>query len=271
MTIGIDPILGHLGTVEIAWHGVMMALGIVTGIIISLYLARKAGYTSEVIWSLALPGILWGLIGGMIGTRVVHVLGNLNYYTVHPERIVAIWEGGMAWYGGLLGGIIAVGIYARVKKFSLWRILDIAAPGTMIGLAVGRIGCTLNGDACGTPASLPWAITYTNTPYAPYGVPTHPAPVYEIIWILIISVVLWRLWGKLRPPGSIFLLTIALYSLGRFGISWVRNPLNEPAVLGSFHEAHIISLVLLLVAVFLLFYRQTSLERHHEDILPHNQ
>ncbi len=258
MTIGIDPIIGHLGGVGIAWHGIMMALGMVTGIVITLYFARKAGIKSETIYAVA----LWGIIGGMIGTRLVHVLDNLDYYASHAGKIIAIWDGGMAWYGGLFGGIVAVWIYTRVRKISMWQILDVAALGTILGLAVGRIGCTLNGDACGSPTSLPWAITYINTPYAPYGIPTHPAPVYEIIWILIISVVLWRLWGRLRPPGSLFLLTAALYSAGRFGISWVRNTTwNEPAVLGPFHQAHIISLVLFIVAVFLLFYRKTILER----------
>jgi len=167
-------------------------------------------------------------------------------------KILAFHEGGLAGYGGLIGGIVAVVIYARVKKFSLGRFADAAAPGVILGLSIGRIGCTSNGDAAGTPTSLPWGLVYTHPDsFAPLWVSTHPAPVYEILWNLaVVGVLLW-LTGKIRPDGSIFLVMLATYSVGRFIISWARD---EAAVLGPLHQSHIISLVLFAVAVGLLIY-----------------
>jgi phosphatidylglycerol:prolipoprotein diacylglycerol transferase len=126
----------------------------------------------------------------------------------------------------------------------------------MLGLSIGRIGCTINGDAAGTPTSLPWAFTYTHPDsFAPLWVATHPAPVYEILWIMAILGLLWWLKGKIKPDGSLFLVMLAAYSFGRFIISWARD---EGAVLGPLHQSHIISLVLFVAAVFLLFRLKTG-------------
>lgn len=251
ITIGIDPNIFNLGSLAIGWHGVFMVLGIIAGIWLTLYLAKRAGIAEEFIYTSAFSAVLFGLIGA----RLVHVLDNLSYYGDNPRQILAFWEGGLAWYGGLIGGVLAVVVYAKVRKFSLGHFADAAAPGVILGLAIGRIGCTINGDAYGTPTSLPWGLVYTHSPYAPFWVATHPAPIYEIIWDLIIFALLWRLKGRLKPPGAFFLLMVAMYSFGRFFISWVRA---EPAVVGPLHEAHIISLILFLGAVALLIYKKVA-------------
>jgi phosphatidylglycerol:prolipoprotein diacylglycerol transferase len=228
-----------------------MALGIVVGLGITLHLAKKDNFPTEIVYT----SLLWLLIGGMLGARAVHVLDELNYYVNSPKNIPLIWEGGLSWYGGLIGGILATAIYSRVKHFPLGHFADLVAPGVILGLAVGRIGCTINGDACGTPTSLPWGLLYTQSPYCPSDVATHPAPVYEILWNLIIFAVLWWLRGRLKQEGSLFMSMIALYSFGRFFISCVRV---EPEILGPLHQAHIISLVLFVAAVILLIYRRVS-------------
>jgi len=123
----------------------------------------------------------------------------------------------------------------------------------MLGLAVGRIGCTINGDAAGTRTSSSLGITYTHPDaFAPLGVPTQPAPIYEILWLIIVVAVLIWLRRKVRPEWSLFLIMLASYSFGRFFISWVRD---EPAVLGPLHQSHIISIVLFVGAVVFLIYR----------------
>lgn len=249
--IGVDPTIFNLGSLAIGWHGVFMVLGIIVGIWLTLRLAKRAGISEEFIYASAFLVILFGLIGA----RLVHVLDNLGYYWDNPGQILAFWEGGLAWYGGLVGGVLAVVVYAKVRKFSLGHFADAAAPSVILGLAIGRIGCTINGDAYGTPTSLPWGLVYTHSPYAPFWVAGHPAPVYEIIWNLIVFALLWRLRGRLKPPGALFLLMIAMYSFGRFFISWVRV---EPAVAGPLHQAHFISLILFLGAVALLAYNKVA-------------
>ena len=248
MHIGIDPTIAEFGSFSIGWHGVLMFLGIVVGVVLTLRLAKKAGIAEDTI----ITGAILGVVLGLIGARLVHVIDSWEIYSKDLVKILAFHEGGLAWYGGLIGGIVAVVIYSRVKKFSLGRFADAAAPGVILGLSIGRIGCTINGDAAGTPTSLPWGIVYTHPDsFAPLWVATHPAPVYEILWNLaVVGVLLW-LRGKIRPDGSIFLVMLATYSFGRFIISWARD---EAAVLGPLHQSHIISLVLFVVAVGLLIY-----------------
>lgn len=248
MHIGIDPTIAEFGSFSIGWHGVLMFLGIVVGVVLTLRLAKKAGIAEDTI----ITGAILAVVLGLIGARLVHVIDSWEIYSKDLVKILAFHEGGLAWYGGLIGGIVAVVIYARVKKFSLGRFADAAAPGVILGLSIGRIGCTINGDAAGTPTSLPWGLVYTHPDaFAPLWVSTHPAPVYEILWNLaVVGVLLW-LRGKIKPDGSIFLVMLTAYSFGRFIISWSRD---EAAVLGPLHQSHIISLVLFVVGVGLLVY-----------------
>ncbi len=230
-----------------------MFIGIVVGLVLTLPLAKKAGISTEITYMTA----VWAVIFGLIGARLTHVLDNLDWYMDHPAKILALHEGGLGWYGALIGGIVGVAIYSRIKKFSLARFADAVAPGIILGLSIGRIGCTLNGDSFGTETSLPWGIVYTNpASFAPLWVSTHPAPVYEILWNMVILVVLWRLWRRLIPDGSLFLVMLVLYSVGRFAISWFRG---EDHVLGPLHQSHLISIGIFIVAAGLLAWRKTRL------------
>ena len=220
ITIGMDPILFETGSFEISWHGVLMALGILAAVVVTAYFAKGAGISAEVVYVFA----FFIVISGIIGARLVHVLDNLGGYTDNPGSIFAFWEGGLAWYGGLIFGALAMLICARVMKVSLGQFADALAPGVVLGLAIGRIGCTINGDAAGGPTSLPWGIIYSHPDSFPvqWGLigKTHPTPVYEIIWLLIVFGVLWWLRGRLKSVGSLSRINVAMYSLGRLRISW---------------------------------------------------
>jgi phosphatidylglycerol:prolipoprotein diacylglycerol transferase len=248
--IGIDPNIATIGPFVIGWHGILMLIGIVAGVSLTFYLAKRNGIPEETI----LTAAVWAVVAGLIGARLTHVLDNLDTYLNDPLSILALHEGGLGWYGGLIGGILAVLIYARIRKFPLARFADAAGFGVLLGLAIGRIGCTINGDAYGTPTSLPWGLVYTHPDaFATPLVAGHPAPVYEILWIGLVLAVMWWLRGRLRPDGSLFLISVAAYAVGRFLISWVRA---EPAVLGPLHQSHLISIGLLAVALILLAYRR---------------
>jgi len=146
---------------------------------------------------------------------------------------------------------------------SLARLADTVAPGVILGLAIGRVGCTINGDVSGTSTSLPWGIAYTHPDSYPViwglsGVSLHPVAIYEIILCLAIFASLWWLRGRLKPDGSLLLVMLATYSFGRFFLSWLRFEEVEAALLGPLHQAHIISLVLFIGAVALLLYRKVG-------------
>lgn len=252
--IGLDPTIVKTGALTVGWHGVMMFLGTVTAVGLTLHLGRKIGIKDETVYSAALLAVVFGFIGA----RVTHVIDNWGaYYADRPGKIFAVTEGGLGWYGALIGGTIAVAVYSRIAKFSLGRFADAAVCGVFLGLSIGRIGCTLNGDAAGGPTSLPWGLIYTHPDsFAPHTYATHPSPVYEILWNMVILVILWRLWRRLTPEGSLFLVGVALYAVGRFAISWSRA---EESVLGPLHQSHLISVGLFLFALVMLAVRKTRL------------
>ena len=252
--IGIDPVFFSIGSFEIGWHGIMVVLAVIVGIGASLWFARGAGIKREVIYNAA-P---WAIVGGIIGARLFHVIDYLgSTYINDPVLIFTQFFSGLSILGAILGGALAVFIYGRVTNLPLGHLANAVAPALLLAQAVGRIGCTINGDAYGTPTSWPWAFVYTHPDaYAPIGVPTHPSPVYEIIWDLLVFAVLWRLRGRLKPDGSLFLLYLSLYAFGRFFIEFTRamTP-NQIDVFGLLHAPHFIALIVLVVCIPLLIYR----------------
>ena len=257
INFGLDPTIVSVGSLDIGWHGIMMFLGTCTGVGVTLWLARKVGIKDEITFSAA----LWAVIFGFIGARVTNVIDNwAEYYSHNPGKILAVQEGGLGWYGCLIGGTLAVAVYSRIAKFSLGKFADAAAPGIFAGLSIGRIGCTLNGDSVGAVTTMPWGIVYTNPlshGYNPLLEATHPSPVYEILWNMVMLVILWRLWKRLSPDGSLFLVSLVLYAVGRFIISWSRA--EELVWGGPLHQSHVISIGIFVFAVVMLIVRKTRL------------
>lgn len=219
----------HLGPVPINWYGITFMLGFLVGGWLTLRWAQYYNIPREKIEGL----ILWILIGTIVGARIYFVLQNdLLDYLRHPWNVLAIWEGGLAYFGGLFGAILAAFLYLRRQGLNFSRIADLFAPAIPVGSAIGRISCGLDGMDYGTPTTLPWGIVYTNpNSYAPNdGVPRHPDQFYELIGDLVIAGVLFKLRGKLRD-GCLFGLYMTLFSLLRFFLFFVRANV-EPVALG---------------------------------------
>src|SRR3972149_4901420 len=192
IAIGIDPVIVHLGTFELRWFGVMIMMAVILGIWMAIFQARRRGISADDIYSVG----LWGVIGGIIGARLFHVVDKWDYYLSHPLQILALQQGGLAIWGGAVGGLLAGAIYARYKKLPLVPTMDIGAFGLITGQIVGRLGCIINGDAAGAPTTLPWGFQYVHpnallpqaiVDYAQgqgrsvAEIATHPYPVYEMI------------------------------------------------------------------------------------------
>jgi phosphatidylglycerol---prolipoprotein diacylglyceryl transferase len=240
--IDIDPVLVTLGSFTIRWYGVMMSLAILAGVALALRRARAAGIGEDD----ALYVILWALPSAFVGARLLHVIDAWQYYTTYPLQILAIQEGGLAIYGGLLGGVAGGALAARRKGLLSWKALDVAAPAMILGQAIGRLGCFMNGEHQGHPTDLPWATSYIHPgSMAPDSLPRHPAQMYEFFFDLVILGLLLLLGRRVRRDGVIFTLYAALYSFGRFWISTVRE--DAPFLLG-FNEAQVVSVVIFLVA-----------------------
>ncbi|MGB2798266.1 MAG: prolipoprotein diacylglyceryl transferase [Dehalococcoidia bacterium] len=254
--IGIDPIFFKIGSFEVGWHGVIVVLAVIVAIGLSIWFVKGTGVKKEVIYGVA-P---WAIIGGIIGARLFHVIDYLaSTYISNPMQILQFWYG-LSIFGAILGGTLAVVIYARISNLHFGHFADAVAPAVILAQAVGRIGCTINGDAWGAPTSLPWAFVYNHPNAAAttlfWGEPTHPSPVYEIIWDLIVFAVLWRLRGRLKPDGSLFLLYLSLYSFGRFFIEFTRAvTLAQVNLGGVLHTPHFIALLVMAICIALLVYR----------------
>ena len=234
----------YLGPIPINWYGLNFLLAFVaTGFLVRKW-APRWGFSKAQIESL----LVWILIGTIVGARFYFVVQNdFADYLSPPWRIAALWEGGLAFFGGLAGGILAAYLYARRQGLSFLRLGDLFAPAIPIGGAIGRISCGLDGMDYGTPTSLPWGIVYDNpNSFAPVdGVSRHPDQFYELLGDMIIAAVLIKIRHKL-PEGAEFFLDLVLFSTLRFFLFFVRG--NVPEVLLGLKNGQWTALVILAIA-----------------------
>ncbi|HEX9017375.1 MAG TPA: prolipoprotein diacylglyceryl transferase [Chloroflexota bacterium] len=248
IVIDIDPVLFAAGPVIIRWYGVMISIGIVAGAVLGMREARRRGISEDDILYL----LVWAVPAALVGARLFHVVDAWDYYLTYPLQILAIQEGGLAIYGGLIGGLLAGAWAARRKGILSLGLLDLAAPSLILGQAIGRIGCFVNGDHQGPPSDLPWATSYVHTGnVAPDSQPRQPAQLYEMLYDLAILGLLMFLRPRLKKDGILFALYAALYSFGRFWISALRG---DALFLAGLKEAQLISVVTFLVAVPVMVY-----------------
>ncbi len=254
INIGLDPILLTLGPFSLSWHGLFMVVGIAVGVGLPAYLVTKARLSVDTLYSIA----LWAVPGGIIGARLVHVVDYWSYYSANPGTILAFWAGGLALWGGILGGTLTGVIFAGIKRdFPFGRYADMIAPGIILAQAIGRIGDIINGEHISTATELPWGVVYTHPNSPGYGLPpVHPAVGYELLMDLFIFGILWKLRGRIQPDGSLFLLYLTFYSVGRFFVSFLR--LDSNTVFLSLNQPQWISLLVLVVAVPLMVFKKTS-------------
>ena len=186
------------------------------------------------------------LIGGLIGARLYYIVQ--NYDDVKGDLLGNVFSGaGLIWYGGLLGGVVAVLLWAWWRDFLRLALLDMAAPALALGYAIGRIGCQVSGDGdYGKASDLPWAMGYPHgaVPTDP-GVTVQPTPMYETLSMGLFALVLWRLRDALRP-GALFGVYLVGAGLERFLVEFARR--NEH-VLGVLTAAQIESITLILAGV----------------------
>jgi phosphatidylglycerol:prolipoprotein diacylglycerol transferase len=247
--------IGHLGPIPINWYGLGWAAAFLVGRALVLRWAVRTEFSRQRLEEL----LVWILIGAYAGARLYFVAQNdAWFYLTHPWRIVAIWEGGLAFFGGLFGAIAAAVIYTRRTRLPFGRTADLVAPAIPIAGAIGRIPCGLDGMDYGTPSSLPWSVVYVNpNSYAPNdGVARHPDQYYELVGDLLIAWILLKARPRL-PAGSTFYLYLMLFAILRFALFFVRG--NVPVILFGLKNAQWTALVLLAVAIPLLV---LTLRRH---------
>jgi phosphatidylglycerol:prolipoprotein diacylglycerol transferase len=256
ITIGIDPIIFSIGHFHLRWYSLIVITAIVVGVWLVAREAARKGFKKEDIYDAA----IWVVLGGMIGARLFHVLDHWpDEYAANPIRALYIWEGGLAIWGAVAGGLIVVAILARLHGWRLPKLLDAVAPGIVLGQAIGRFACIITGDAMGKPTTGPFGFAYTNPDamVPKLGVYYTPMPVFEIVANLAIFILLWQLRKRNWPDGLLFLVYLSLYSIERFFLAFTSS--YQIIALGM-TQSQIVALVSLAIAMPLIILTQM----HHQ-------
>ncbi len=254
IVIDINPILAQIGPLSVRWYGLMYDVGIIVGLLIAYPYARQRGLSDDDIWAAVWPSI----VAGFVGARLYFVLQQpLGPYLAEPWRIVATWEGGMAFYGAIFGVAVTLAVVARRRKMSLWTILDTAALFAVVGQAFGRVGNIINGDIVGAPTTLPWGFVYQhpNSFVADHTIAYQPAAVYELLFNIGLFGLLWFLRHRIRRSGLLFTVYLVGYSLGQFAVFFLRA--SEPITALGLKQAQLTALAVLVAAGVLAWWLLT--------------
>lgn len=227
-------------------YGLMMVVGFLLGLWRASRISKiRYGIEPERVYDMAL--VL--LISGIVGSRIVFVL--INPETESWKDMLAIWQGGLSFHGGLIGAMVAGFAYARIAKLKFWTCADLFAPSLAIGYACTRVGCFLNGCCYGAPTSLPWAMRFLDdgvlTP------PSHPTQLYAVAANLLIFWLLVKLERLARKPGFVFVGYVGLYSIYRFLIEFLRSGYTAKLLGLGLTEAQWISLAAIFASATLMF------------------
>lgn len=215
------PILFQYGPVEVRFYGVMIALAFIIGAWLGAREARRRGYDGALIYDL----LFYVLLAAIAGARLYYVIfSDLAWFLRHPWEVLALWKGGLSLHGGLLGGFLAgVGFCLR-KGLPVLTFADILAPSIILGQAIGRVGCSLNGCSYGRPTDVPWAIVFTDpNTLAPRGIPLHPTQLYELGLDLVLFGILWGIRRHTAFEGQLFAIYLMGYGTIRFGLEFFRG------------------------------------------------
>lgn len=221
MIVTIDPVLVSIGPLAVRWFGLLAVIGLGLAVWLTLRALGQQGLPRAA----ALDALAWGLPAGVLTARLVYVVGWWDYYLTHAADIWQLNIDGLSVWGGLVGGLAIAWARLRPRRDPQWRrrMLDAAAPYAALGIAVGRLGAFLDGYGQGLPSDLPWATQYASPLAAvpDFGVPRHPAQVYDALIALGLCAVLLRLPRRL-PAGSRLAAFAVLYGMTRLALGAVR-------------------------------------------------
>jgi phosphatidylglycerol---prolipoprotein diacylglyceryl transferase len=250
----MHPIAFKLGALSIHWYGVMVALGFLAGLWTAGRRGLHAGIAAEKVIDLG-P---WLIIGAIVGARTLYVISYWSeFFAGKPAwESFAVWQGGLVYYGGLIGASLACILYVRLKKLPLWKVADIFAPSIALGCVFGRIGCLLNGCCYGRACDLPWAIHFPQgNPLNPPTYPVHPTEVYESLLNLGLYAALAWLYRRKKFEGQVFSLYLVSYAVLRSFVELFRGdyPEHQHYLGGWATPAHLVSILILAAGPGLLW------------------
>lgn len=257
----VDPVAFSVpGTeLQIRWYGVIIMLGMVLGVIYAAYRAKQSGISVDTL----LDYVLFAVPVGIVCARLYYVLFNLDSYHSFYD-VIAVWEGGLAIYGGVIGGIITMTIVSKVKKSdNFYAVLDCCAPAVMIGQIFGRWGNFFNAEAYGTLEKMVFPFLEIHTDSFAKSFPlrmvienlrvgtiaVHPTFLYESLWNLCGFVIIHTIFKRKKFDGQIVLMYITWYGFGRFFVEALRA---DSLMLGAVRVSQLVALLCVVAGVVLL-------------------
>jgi len=261
----------NIGPLTIHLYGIVIMLGVVAAAFLAQREAVRRDQNGELIWDM----LIWILIAGIVGARLWHIFTPMpslvaegittQYYLTHPLAAIAIWNGGLGIPGAVIGGVVALYLFARRHHLSFLAWLDILAPALALGQAIGRWGNFFNQELYGAPTTLPWGI-YIDPQHRLPGFENqayyHPTFLYESIWNLAnMALLLWlgRRYKDRLQSGDLFLIYLIVYPFGRFMLEFLRLDSSQIAGLNINQT---VMLVILVAASLTLLWRQVRRKKN---------
>ncbi len=236
----IDPVLVHIGPIEIRWYGLLFAAAFLCGYYILIRLVGEKGWKKEIAEDI----VLYMIPAVVIGARLFEVfVYEPGYYLADPVKIFYVWQGGLASHGGMLGAVIALWFVARKYKLSFYGIADLVAVPFVLCSGFIRLGNFINGELVGRITNVPWAVKFPG-----YDGLRHPSQLYEMINSGIVFGIVWFVHKKKYSEGFLFWLSLLLYSILRFSAEFFKEfPTYYGLDIGQY-----LSFIVILISAFFL-------------------
>jgi phosphatidylglycerol:prolipoprotein diacylglycerol transferase len=255
----IDPVFLRIGPLQLRWYGLMYMLAFIIGYFVLKHYAKQKNLslTTDDLYDLLFYVIVGVMVGGRLGYVLFYDLGS---YLADPLSVLAIWQGGMSFHGGLIGVVLAVFYVCHRRRWNFWETGDLIAVAVPIGLGLGRLGNFINGELYGRPSNLPWAMIF------PEGgnTPRHPSQLYEaLLEGVVLFLILRWIYVKRFYRGTVVWALIGFYGLFRFLVEFVREPDTHIGFdLGPFTRGQLLTLPMLVVGLtMMLIYARRSPQR----------
>jgi phosphatidylglycerol:prolipoprotein diacylglycerol transferase len=259
----MHPILFQIGPFTLHTYGVFVAAAFFTAILLSLRLARLEGLDPDRMLDLA----FYVTLSAIVGARILFVIVDYPYFLENPIRIFKIWEGGLVFYGGLIGAVVVAILYMKKHDMPVLIVGDIVAPSLALAQSVGRLGCVSAGCCYGKPTNLPWGIVFTDpnslVPLSELGVPLHPTQLYSSVGNLCLFLFLFFLYRRKKFNGQILLMYGICYPLLRSFVEIFRGDPRGSLLGGMISTSQFISGIVFVIALILYFrLRKKSAKTH---------
>ncbi len=262
--LGIEPF--HLDKVafsvfgrDVAWYGILITVGMVLAVLLADHLRKYEGLSSDDILDLAFTVIIFGVIGAR-AYYVIFSWGDTNYLVTDGGffhnlfgtlyNCIALWNGGLAIYGGVLGGLLSAFVFSKIKRIKFLKLADILAPTCLVGQIIGRWGNFFNMEAHGGETDLPWrmGLIYKVDDVVLSEHYVHPTFLYESLWNVCVLAVVLLTYKKKKFDGQMFVTYLIGYGIGRTLIEGLRT---DSLMIGSFRVSQLLSLILVVIGIVL--------------------